>query len=56
MKEETTNISLRALNIGALTTLGTFGCTNQEDDDDKPGLAHTLSGSYSGQAILRSEQ
>jgi hypothetical protein len=29
MKEETTNNSLSALNIGALTTLGAFGCISQ---------------------------
>jgi hypothetical protein len=28
-KEETTNDSLRAIKVGALTTLGTFGCTNR---------------------------
>jgi hypothetical protein len=28
-KEGTTNNSLRAINVGALSTLGTFGCTNQ---------------------------
>jgi general stress protein 26 len=28
MEEETTNNSLRASNVGALTTLGTFGHTN----------------------------
>jgi acetylglutamate kinase len=29
MKEETTNNSLRAMDIGALIIVGTFACTNQ---------------------------
>jgi hypothetical protein len=29
MKEETTNNSLRALDLGTLTTLGTLDCINQ---------------------------
>jgi hypothetical protein len=31
MKEETTNSRLRAMNLGILTTLGTYGYTNQRD-------------------------
>jgi hypothetical protein len=42
---------------GALTTLRSFSYTDQEEDDgDKPGLAHTMSGSCSWQAALRREQ
>jgi hypothetical protein len=39
-KEETTNNRLRAINVGALTTLRTFARTDKKKDDgDKPGLA-----------------
>jgi hypothetical protein len=29
MEDETTNNSLRVIDVGALTTLGTLGCTTQ---------------------------
>jgi hypothetical protein len=38
MKEETTNYSLRAIDVGTLTTLGTFAHTDRKKDDgDKHG-------------------
>jgi hypothetical protein len=51
MEEETTNNSFRAMDVGALTTLRTFGPHPLEKQEgDKPGSIGTLSGSRSGWA------
>jgi hypothetical protein len=56
-KEETTNNKLEAMDVGALTILGTVALTDQKDEnDDKPGLARILSGSRSQRTALRKEQ
>jgi hypothetical protein len=43
-KEETTNSRLTAMDLGALTILGTFAPTDRkkQDDCDKPGSIATL--------------
>jgi hypothetical protein len=56
-KEETTDNSLRATDVGTLTIFGTFSCTNRKKDDgDKPGPARTLSGSHLERAALKLRQ
>jgi hypothetical protein len=50
MKEETTNNSVRAIEVGALSTLGTSACTNwKKDDGNTPGPTGFLSGSRSSE-------
>jgi hypothetical protein len=47
--EKETALRIRAMDVGALTTLGTFTRTRPEEDDgDKPGATGNLSGSHSG--------
>jgi hypothetical protein len=46
--EETAH-RVRAIEVGALTTLGTFSCTGRKKDDgDTSGLTGTLSGTHLG--------
>jgi hypothetical protein len=54
-KEETAH-GLRATDVGAPATLGSFACTIGEDDGGTPGPACTFSGNRSGQAALRRKQ
>jgi hypothetical protein len=55
MEEEFTS-SLRARDIGALATLGSFARTIGDDDDGTLGPSHTLSANRSGQVALMREQ
>jgi hypothetical protein len=58
MKEETTNNRLRSIDTGALTTFGSFACTERKKKDNGDAIepTGTLSGSRSGRAALRREQ